>query len=462
MLAGIRSRLLSLLALAVLITAGAIMAATGLAARGGFVRFVKSDERQRAAGLAELIREAYETNGRMPDLERFIQPRRGMMFAHPPMAGPMMGPERVVVTDEAGVVMADSYPPGGLAPPRLPHPGEEGVPVQSRGRIIARVFLGSMVTRDLSPLQADFLRSLGRGVAVGALLAGGVAIGLGWLLLRTIVRPLEQLSTAAARIAAGDFNARLEPSGAREFRAVTASFNAMNESLRKSDEWRRRVIGDIAHELRTPLTILRGTLEAMTDGVYPMNLENLKSAYDETRSLERLVDELRELSLLESPGLRLSLQKIDAGVLAAQAAQAFAGVFAERGLRLENNIPTGLPPVSADPGRFLQVVRNLLDNAAKYCPAGSKLSMSAEAEADKRPARLALAIADDGPGVPRAELELIFDRFHRVEKSRSRATGGSGLGLAIVKSIIEAHGGEVRAEQVEPHGLRVKFSLPLA
>jgi signal transduction histidine kinase len=193
-----------------------------------------------------------------------------------------------------------------------------------------------------------------------------------------------------------------------------------------------------------------------------MNLENLKSAYDETRSLERLVDELRELSLLESPGLRLSLQKIDAGVLAAQAAQAFAGVFAERGLRLENNIPAGLPPVSADPGRFLQVVRNLLDNAAKYCPAGSKLSMSAEVEADKRPARLALAIADDGPGVPPAELELIFDRFHRVEKSRSRATGGSGLGLAIVKSIIEAHGGEVRAEQAEPHGLRVKFSLPLA
>lgn len=324
--------------------------------------------------------------------------------------------------------------------------------------------MGGQMGGIIPPLggaERDFLAAINRSLWVAGFIAGGVALVMGLLLTRHIVAPLHRLTFAARRIAAGDLAQRVPALSRDETGELAASFNAMAEALARNEEWRRHMVADIAHELRTPLAILQGNLEAMRDGVIPATPQQLDSLHAEAQSLSRLVDDLGILSLTEAGQLKLRREPTDIGEVIRRVATGMESPAQRQGISLNLSLPDGLPPAVADPDRLAQVLRNLLSNALRYTPAGGSIRVTAQLSPPLHP-DLLVSVTDTGEGIPPQDLPYIFDRFYRVDRSRTRATGGAGLGLTIVKQLIEAHGGRVWAESTPGKGSTFYFTLPTA
>lgn len=279
---------------------------------------------------------------------------------------------------------------------------------------------------------------------------------IGFLLARRFINPLADVIAAAQAVAGGALSTRVPVGGPGDLRALTDSFNHMANALERNDRERREMLTDIAHELRTPLTVMRGKLEGIVDGVYPADEAHIAPVLEETYTLERLVEDLRTLTLAEARQLHFDLKPVDLGELAAHAASLFDAEAQERAIRLAVEVEPHLPAVTADAQRVSQVIGNLLSNALRYAPAESRVTIAVR----RARAGVELAVSDNGPGVPEADLPHLFDRFWRGEKSRTRAAGGAGLGLAIAKQLIEAQGGHLTAHNAPGGGLRVSFTLP--
>jgi len=276
------------------------------------------------------------------------------------------------------------------------------------------------------------------------------------LLMRRVITPLAEVIAAAQAVANGDLSRRVQVEGPDDLRALSDSFNHMAEALQQNEQERRNLLADVAHELRTPLTVIRGRLEGILDKVYPADEIHIAPALEETYLLERLVDDLRLLTLAETGQLPFDLKEVDLGGLARCAVELFDAQAVESQVTLTLQVDERLPLVMADPQRVEQVTGNLLNNALGFTPPGGKIKVQVEANS----AGIRLSVSDSGPGVPEADLPHIFDRFWRAEKSRSRAYGGSGLGLAIARQMIEAQGGRMYADNCTEGGLRVGFELP--
>jgi two-component system sensor histidine kinase BaeS len=304
----------------------------------------------------------------------------------------------------------------------------------------------------------DFLNSLTRTLWLVGLAGVVLALVLGWLFTRQIVAPVAEVSTAARRIAGGDFSGKVTARGAEELTDLGHSFNTMAGELTRDREVRQNMVADIAHELRTPLSVLRANIEAMQDGVLEPTADNLASLHQETAVLARLIDDLRILSMAESGQLKYHFEKTDLAALCARIVEGMRALFASKNIGLAFEAPAPLPEVTADADRIAQVVRNLLNNAHRYTPEGGRVTVKLAAGADG----VTVSVRDTGPGIEPEDLKKVFDRFYRVDRSRTRRTGGSGLGLAIVKQLVEAHGGEVRAESAVGEGSTFSFRLPAA
>jgi signal transduction histidine kinase len=218
----------------------------------------------------------------------------------------------------------------------------------------------------------------------------------------------------------------------------------MAKELDAQDQARRHLMADIAHELRTPLAVVQGNLEALLDGVYPPDEAHIRPILEETAVLERLIDDLRTLSLAESGALPLHREPTDPGVLLEDVAAAHRARASAAGIQLEVDAPAGLPPVELDPMRMRQVVSNLVDNAIRAMPAGGTIRLAARVAPSSTPSAapsgLTLEVADDGPGIPQDIRDTVFERF-----TKSAASRGSGLGLAIARAIVVSHGGTIEA-----------------
>jgi signal transduction histidine kinase len=224
------------------------------------------------------------------------------------------------------------------------------------------------------------------------------------------------------------------------------------------------LLGDVAHELRTPISTLDAYLEGLLDGVVQPSQETWVSLRDETGSLRRLADDLRELSRAEARQLSLKLETADPSAIAQAAAERLQVDFSEEGLDLATNLPNNLPRVIADRARVLQVLTNLLTNALRYTPAPGRVTLSVvHAPGGLAWGEVLFQVADTGIGIAPEHLPHLFDRFYRVDKSRSRAAGGSGIGLTIAKAMVEAMGGHIWAEsQGSSQGSIFSFTLPVA
>jgi two-component system OmpR family sensor kinase/two-component system sensor histidine kinase BaeS len=281
---------------------------------------------------------------------------------------------------------------------------------------------------------------------------------VGGLLFRSIVAPLRRVTAASHRIASGDLTARAPVQGYDEVAELGDAFNHMADSLSRAEEARRNQVADVAHELRTPLTVLQGALEAMLDGVYRADRENLLALLAQARTLGRLVEDLRVLALADAGQLRLQTAPLGLVALLGESAEAYALQGAERGVTIRLEVPSALPSVEADRDRVSQVIANLLANALQYVGEGGHITLRAESgEGEVR-----VAVIDDGPGLPPESLAHVFERFWRGDRAARRVAGGSGLGLAIARSLVEAHGGRIWVESVAGEGSTFAFALPFS
>lgn len=335
-------------------------------------------------------------------------------------------------------------------------------PIIVEGNLVGYLMFGAMGwgAGALAPAEQSFLNQLRSTLIIAALVAGGLGILLGVVISWSLAAPLANVARAARAFADHRWDQRVSVGGAatREVAEVANAVNDMADSLQQAETLRRQLMADIAHELRTPLTVLQGNLRALLDGVYPLELGEIATLYDETRLLNRLVDDLRELSLAEAGQLQLNLRATDIRALLQTAAASFMPVAEAQAVSLALEATDTLPLATSDPDRLAQVVRNLLSNALRHTPGGGKVILSASAE--KKMIRV--VIADTGDGIPAEELPRVFDRFYRGDKSRARARGGSGLGLAIAKTWVMALGGEIGVESAPDQGSRFWFTVPVA
>jgi signal transduction histidine kinase len=296
--------------------------------------------------------------------------------------------------------------------------------------------------------------SVTRVVLAATIVAVIASVGLAVVLARMLARPLAEIGAAARRIADGDYAARVPREGPEEVASLADSFNQMAASLERQEAMRRDFIANAAHELRTPLTNLQGYLEALRDGVITADRATYESLHEEADRLVRLSRSLDALA--EGDSGTSQAQPVDIDLAAAiRSAIDLAAPSAERaGLRLEVDVPERLP-ARADPDRLAQVLANLLSNAVRYTPSGGSITIRAE----RHPADALVSITNTGDVIPPEDIDRVFERFYRVEKSRDRGRGGAGIGLAIVKQLVEASGGRVGAESTG--GVtRFWFSLP--
>jgi len=312
------------------------------------------------------------------------------------------------------------------------------------------------VDATLAPEARRFLEYQGRALLLGMLFALALASTLGYLLARSLSRPVSRLRDTVQELTRGHFAARAKVESRDEIGELARHVNRLAETLEKNETMRRRWTADIAHELRTPLAVLQGEIDAVKDGVRPLTAATVDSLHEEVIHLAELVEDLQTLALADAGALNIRLQTLDLASLVRQVLDLFTERIATAGLQLEANLPERLE-ILGDAQRLRQLLHNLLENSCRYTESGGKLRVTLGT--DKNVATL--EIEDTEPGVAAKQLQHLFDRFYRVERSRGRAHGGSGLGLAICRNIVEAHGGEIKAAGSSLGGLSIRVTLPL-
>lgn len=299
------------------------------------------------------------------------------------------------------------------------------------------------------------MRSLDRsffGIFLGATLFG---ILMAIAIARWISVPIERLTAAARRMESGDLAVRVEPAGGAELAELARGFNAMAAALDRNEEQRKRMVSDVAHELRAPLTNIRCELESMQDGLTAPTPERIASLHEETMHLAHLVDDLQDLALAEAGRLEIDAQPVPVAALAKRAAAGMEMRARERGVTIGAEGDDDLHVV-ADARRAVQILTNLLANAVAHMETAGEVRITWERSGSEAIIR----VIDSGAGIPLDELPRIFERFYRVDVSRSRSTGGAGLGLSIVRQLVAAQGGRVWAESAVGIGSTFSFTLP--
>ena len=320
---------------------------------------------------------------------------------------------------------------------------------------------GMMGQQDTMPqLYLDFRSSFNEALIYAALAAMIAALALSFLFSRSVVAPVLAMSQATQRIADGRYDERVQVVGSDELAGLALRFNQMAEKLDQVESMRRRLIGDVSHELRTPLTAIKGSMEGLMDGVLPADEETFQQIHAEADRLNRLVDDLQELNRVEAHAYQLDYRPLDVSSLMQTVTKRLAPQAESKRISLDFGLTPDLPSILADEDRAMQVLTNLTGNALQYTPEGGKVTISAKRINDE----VQFSVHDTGIGIPPEHLSHIFDRFYRVDKSRSRqAGGGSGIGLTIARALVEAHGGRIWVESAgSGQGSTFNFTLPIA
>lgn len=317
--------------------------------------------------------------------------------------------------------------------------------------------LGSVPRGELDHLDHAFQDTLVIALAIAITVAAVTALAISLLLATRIAAPIRRLADAADRVSHGERGVRVSLAGADELRTVSASFNTMASALEQAERERRAFVSDISHELRTPLATIDGYLEGLTDAVVPASPETWQVLRTQTLRMRRLVDDLATLARAEEGRIDLRRERLALQHALREAAEAAHVTFVEKQVDLVVEDATEPISVDADPVRLGEALANLLENAARHTPSGGRVTLASSSAGD----RARIVVTDTGEGIPPDQLEHVFDRFHRVDTSRSRETGGSGLGLAISRALIHAHHGTITAESDGPgRGSRFVIDLP--
>jgi len=441
--------LVSILSLLILVRQGAIQEVRTYMFRGGMV------------GLEGIVRELedhYHKNHTWYGADQIISGagqgnRRGNQGNMPGMGG-MMG-QSLLLTDVQGNMVADSRNPnvfGSLDQSEL----QQSIPLQVNGATVGHlVHEGGMVFT--SGDETELLSRLTRSAYIAAGIAIIFALLLALLLSTRLLKPVRELTQAAEDLSDGDLAKRVSIQGDDELAMLGRTFNQMAASLENAEQSRQAMTADIAHELRTPLAVQRAQLEALQDGVYAPTEENLSALLEQNILLTRLVADLRTLAMADAGQLQLEKTATNLGQLAAMAADQFRPQAAEHGIEIQFSQQEGCRDIVIDPGRVEQIIGNLISNALRYTPQNSWVKIDFHCTDSEA----VLTVRDNGPGITESDQEQIFERFYRVDQSRSRAEGGSGLGLAIARQLAEVQDGQLTVRNHPGGGAEFQLTFPL-
>ncbi len=307
----------------------------------------------------------------------------------------------------------------------------------------------------LDQTQQKFLNDVSSVLTLTTVGAMILALVMGLALAWVLVRPLSHLRQSAAAIAQGHLGTQMPVAGTTEFREVATAFNCMSAALAESEAVRQRMTSDIAHELRSPVSVMRGQLEAMMDGVFPLNTEQLVLVYDQTLHLGRLIEDLRTLTRAESKRLPLEMTPVNLNTLVQRMVADFAPLAQEESIVLGTDIAPTLPSIQADADRLRQIFANLLTNALAHTPSGGSITVKAA----RTVTGVRFAVVDTGPGLTPEQAAHVFERFYRTDDARQRDQGGSGLGLAITQELVKLHSGRIWVESTPGQGSAFCFEL---
>ena len=432
------------------LTGTAILAVLAASATAGeFGDFMFS---YRRSGFAEQLADYYATNGSWEGLPR--------QYTNHPWRGPRPGPQGnapflpfLLVDNQGSVVVAgqdhhvgERVAAGSLA---------DGTLIEVGGRAVGTLYVQSGAF-DVQPAEQAFLDRVNLALVVGAIGGTAAAVVLGVVLARSLTRPLSELTSGARAVAAGELDTQVPVRSSDELGELAEAFNQMNADLATARDRRRQLTADIAHELRTPLSVILGHSEGIQEGVLEASEDNLAVIHDEALRLERLVEDLRILSLVESGELPLELGEYDPAALIEKSAASYRALAREKDIEFDVTAGDELPKIRIDIDRMGQVLGNLVSNALRHTPSGGSVNMIVHAHNSG----VEIQVKDSGPGIDPEDLPHVFERFYRGDKSRHRDGVGSGLGLAIAKSLVEAQGGSIHAESQLGLGTTILLQIP--
>lgn len=431
-------------ALIILVAVGAIYLFVSHTSVVEIGRFGERSEQARFGRLAFELNRYYYGHGDWEGIQPYVE-QWGSLYGR-----------RIILTDSSGVVVADSQ--GELLGQQyIPDAPGMRFPPPPEGESVGTLYM-SPEPSAVFPSPLSLSQTVSHYLLWGALLAAAVAFLITYFLSRRISAPVKALTLASRQLGQGDLSQRVQSKEKGEVGELARAFNSMAESLERNEQLRRNMIADIAHELRTPLSNLKGYLEAIADGMVKPESDTICSLDEEANLLSRLVDDLQELSLAEASELKLDYQMKDIIKLLKRTVAVRQTQATAKGVSLSVDLPKKLPLMNVDTRRISQVLLNLIDNAITHTPKGGIITIAAR----KLDNWLEISVKDTGEGIPAKDLPNVFERFYRVDKSRTRATGGAGLGLAIAKSLVEAHGGKIEVRSEEGKGSRFSFTLPVA
>jgi histidine kinase len=319
---------------------------------------------------------------------------------------------------------------------------------------------GGIGNGNVPQVFLDFRATFNEALMYAAFVAILAAVLLSFLFSRSVIAPVRAMSQATQRISDGHYEERLQVSGEDELAQLASRFNEMAGKLNEVESMRRRLIGDVSHELRTPLTAIKGSMEGLMDGVLPATQETFQQIHAEADRLNRLVDDLQELSRVEARAYPLQIRQLDISSMAGTVIKRLTPQAESKRISVGLELPVDLPHIRADEDRLIQVLTNLVGNALQYTPEHGNVTISAK----QINHAVQISVRDTGIGMSTEDLPHVFDRFYRVDKSRSRrAGGGSGIGLTIARALVEAQGGRLWAESPGiGKGSTFSFTMPIS
>jgi two-component system sensor histidine kinase BaeS len=417
--------------------------------RTEFDRFLSSRDQ---ATLVDALERFYATTGSWRGVREALLANRDLAFYA----------RSATLVDADGAVLLGPGPdgPGQTVPP---HELAGGTPIRVDGARVATVLFAPVPARrgdpaPFAPLEALFLSRVMWAILPSALITMLVALAVGGLLARTLTRPVRELTAATQAMARGDLHQQVQIHTQDEIGELGRSFNRMSADLAHASHLRTQMTADLAHDLRTPLSILRGYMEGLKEGRISGTPALYTLMHEEVEHLQRLIDDLRVLSLADAGELPLHRRTVDPAALLERTALAYMLPAEQQGLALRVESAASLPSIWVDTDRMTQVLNNLVSNALRHTVQGEIVLSGAPQDG-----QVVLRVRDTGSGIAPEDVAFVFDRFYRGDKARQRTdAGASGLGLAIAKAIVEAHGGAIAIESTAGQGTTFTIALPAA
>ncbi len=447
-----RARLLLAFGLVILIALGTVALVARYATRQEVSAFLGHGGQAGLENLANSLEDFYARNGSWDGAEDVLKGGRGQGKG----GGGNAAAEEHTLLDADGVVLISPLPAevGSLV---TSDALESMIRLEVDGRVVGYLQPEGGLTELPENFESLLIERVNRASLLAALISGGLAIVLAFIMATLILKPVQTLTDAASQLAQGDLSQRVGVRGGDELAVLAQTFNQMAANLQEAEDRRQALTADIAHELRNPLAVQRAHLEAIQDGLYPLTPESLDQIEAQNQQLTRLVEDLRTLALADAGELALNKRQVDLQLLCRQTLDRFEPQAAAKNLHLVGACPDAPLQARVDPERLQQILDNLMQNAVRHTPEHGQIELQLSRQGNW----LNLTVHDSGLGIPQAALGHLFERFYRVDKGRDRVSGGTGLGLAIARKLAEAHGGTLTAQNHSQGGAQFILTLPL-